>query len=166
MSLTAKDVAEIVRLLDQSSFDELNLEVGDLKLRLKRGESGEIEDLPASVQETNLVRPERSRRAHPQDSVQYSREPAPPKSATDTEGLLEVPSPLLGIFYRAPKPGAPPFVEIGQTVEEDTIVGIVEVMKLMNSVRAGLRGDVVEIPAANGALVEYGDPLVRVRPAA
>ena len=175
MSLTAKDVAEIVRLLDQSSFDELNLEVGDLKLRLKRGENGVVED--SSATETNTepepntesVRPEPidaapggaqdelRRRAHPQDSMQ---------GAIGSEGLLDVPSPLLGVFYRAPKPGAPPFVEIGQTVEEDTIVGIVEVMKLMNSVRAGLRSEVVEIPAANGALVEYGDPLVRVRPAA
>jgi len=77
---------------------------------------------------------------------------------------LDVPSPLLGVFYRAPKPGEPPFVEIGTKVSADAVVGIVEVMKLMNSVRVGVAGEVVEILAENGALVEYGEVLLRVRP--
>ncbi|HTY92767.1 MAG TPA: biotin/lipoyl-containing protein, partial [Steroidobacteraceae bacterium] len=64
---------------------------------------------------------------------------------------------------RAPKPGAPPFVEVGATVEADTIVGIIEVMKLMNTVRAGAAGTVVEILAADGALVEFGETLMRLR---
>jgi acetyl-CoA carboxylase biotin carboxyl carrier protein len=75
-----------------------------------------------------------------------------------------VPAPLLGIFYRAPKPGEPPFVEVGARVEADTIIGIIEVMKLMNTVRAGVRGEVVAIPASNGELVEYGEALLFVRP--
>ncbi len=73
------------------------------------------------------------------------------------------PAPLLGTFYRAPKPGAPPFVEVGAAVEADTIVGIIEVMKLMNTVRAGVRGTVAEVLAADGALVEFGEILLRVR---
>jgi len=159
MSLTAKDVAEIVRLLDDSSFDELQLEVGDLKLHLKRGENGAV-DVPAtgSPSETSAI-------IEPEAAGQAPVAPAPNRARAES-GLLDVTSPLLGVFYRAPKPGAPPFVDIGQAVEEETIVGIIEVMKLMNSVRAGMRGEVVEIPAGNGALVEYGDPLVRVRPAA
>ena len=76
-----------------------------------------------------------------------------------------MPSPLLGIFYRAPKPGEAAFIEVGAQVEEDTVIGIIEVMKLMNSVRAGVKGEVVEILAANAGLVEYGETLVRVRPA-
>jgi acetyl-CoA carboxylase biotin carboxyl carrier protein len=158
MSLTAKDVAEIVRLLDQSSFDELTLEVGDLRLKLRRGEGG-IEQAPESGPEAAPAPAD----PPPAEAAASATAPAP---AGPGEGLLDVPSPLLGVFYRAPKPGAPPFIEVGQRVEPDTIVGIVEVMKLMNSVRAGLTGEVVEIPAANGALVEYGDPLVRVRPVA
>jgi acetyl-CoA carboxylase biotin carboxyl carrier protein len=75
---------------------------------------------------------------------------------------LTVSAPLLGTFYRAPKPGAPPFVEVGSRVAEDTIVGIIEVMKLMNTVRAGVRGKVIQILARDGALVEYGETLLHV----
>lgn len=73
-------------------------------------------------------------------------------------------SPLLGVFYRAPKPGEPPFVEVGDQVEEDSAIGIIEVMKLMNSARAGVRGTVVEILAVNGEMVEHGEALMLVRP--
>ncbi|MDE2347882.1 MAG: acetyl-CoA carboxylase, biotin carboxyl carrier protein, partial [Gammaproteobacteria bacterium] len=84
-----------------------------------------------------------------------------PCAADDT--IRAVPAPLLGTFYRSPKPGAPPFVEIGSAVMADTVIGIIEVMKLMNTVRAGESGTVVEIPAQDGALVEYGETLLRVR---
>ena len=94
-------------------------------------------------------------------------QPASRKAKPPSEpGLAEVVSPLLGIFYRAPKPGEPPFVEVGSKVSEETVIGIVEVMKLMNSVHAGVKGEVVEILAANAALVEYGEVLLRVRPEA
>jgi acetyl-CoA carboxylase biotin carboxyl carrier protein len=78
-------------------------------------------------------------------------------------GASAVTAPLLGVFYRAPKPGEPPYVEIGSRVEPGTIVGIIEVMKLMNTVRAGVAGEVVAIPARNGELVEYGEALLFVR---
>jgi acetyl-CoA carboxylase biotin carboxyl carrier protein len=80
----------------------------------------------------------------------------------DDPGTAVVSAPLLGTFYRAPKPGAAPYVEVGSQVEEDTIVGIIEVMKLMNTVRAGVRGEVVQILGRDGALVEYGEALMRV----
>ncbi len=152
MSLTAKDVAEIVRLLEDSSFDTLDLEVGDLRLSLRRGEG-----VVAPREDRAPIRP-------------VAPEPAPeaaPARATAAldPGVSEVPSPLLGVFYRAPKPGEPPFVEAGDTVGPDTIIAIIEVMKLMNTVRAGVAGEVTEILAVNGALVEYGEPLIRVRKA-
>ena len=84
-------------------------------------------------------------------------------SAPSDPSLIDVPSPLLGVFYRAPKPGEPPFVEVGAKVEADSIIGIIEVMKLMNTVRAGAKGEVAEILAHNGALVEYDETLLRVR---
>ena len=87
-----------------------------------------------------------------------------PQGATPDAGLHEVRSPLLGTFYRAPKPGAAPYVEVGSAVEEDTVVAIIEVMKLMNTVRAGLRGTVSEVLVSDGVLVEYDQPLIRVRP--
>jgi acetyl-CoA carboxylase biotin carboxyl carrier protein len=151
LSLTAKDVSEIIKLLEDSSFDELNLEVGDLKIRLRRGGTGSFEE----------AAPEPARPAA-QAAPEPVAQPAAPQ-ADSGEGT-PVPSPLLGVFYRAPKPGEPPFVEVGSQVEEETVIGIIEVMKLMNSVRAGVRGEVLAIPAQNGALVEYGDTLIRVRP--
>jgi acetyl-CoA carboxylase biotin carboxyl carrier protein len=68
------------------------------------------------------------------------------------------------VFYRAPKPGEPAFVEVGARVEEDTVIGIIEVMKLMYSARAGVAGEVVEVLAVNGEMVEHGEVLMLVRP--
>ena len=72
-------------------------------------------------------------------------------------------APLLGTFYRAPRPGAPPFVDVGSMVEEDTVVGIIETMKLMNSVAAGASGTVTEILLANAEFAEQGTVLMRIR---
>jgi acetyl-CoA carboxylase biotin carboxyl carrier protein len=77
-----------------------------------------------------------------------------PKSPAVDRDVQDVVAPMLGTFYRAPRPGEPPFVEHGSPVQADTIIGIIEVMKLMNTVRAGVRGTVVEILACDGALVE------------
>jgi acetyl-CoA carboxylase biotin carboxyl carrier protein len=155
MTLTAKDVAEIMRLLEQSSFDSLSLEIDGVKLNLERGSAW-----PARQVAAPAAAPQP--RVESQTAQSAQRKAKPPSEA----GLAEIVSPLLGIFYRAPKPGEPPFVEVGSKVGEDTVVGIIEVMKLMNSVHAGVRGEVIEILAANAALVEYGEVLLRVRPEA
>jgi acetyl-CoA carboxylase biotin carboxyl carrier protein len=152
VSLTAKDVAEIMRLLEQSTFDTLTLELDGVKLQLQRsGARPVIETAPAAP-------------AHAAQPVPLWSPPSPKTRPPAEPGLVDAPSPLLGIFYRAPKPGAPPFVDVGAKVSEDTVIGIIEVMKLMNSVRAGVRGEVTEILAENGAFVEYGEVLLRVRP--
>ena len=152
MTLTAKDVAEIMRLIDESSFDSLSLEIDGVKLSFERSSSRPAAKSPD---------PPAAPAAAP---IEWQRAVARGKSKAASEpGLAEVTSPLLGIFYRAPRPGEPPFVDVGSRVDEDTVIGIVEVMKLMNSVRAGMKGKVVEILCENGALVEYGDVLVRVR---
>ena len=153
MTLTAKDVAEIMRLLEQSSFDSLSLEIDGVKLNLQRGSTAPVREAAA---------PARSAESQPPPARAAQPKAKPPSEP----GLAEVASPLLGIFYRAPKPGEPPFVEVGSRVAEDTVIGIIELMKLMNSVRAGVRGEVVEILAENGALVEYDEILLRVRPGA
>lgn len=158
MSLTAADVAEIMRLLEQSSFDELTLEMEGIKLSLRRG-------APGSARTESMLVPPAAAAAPPTLAPAPTPMPAqaPTKSASTDPDVQEVVAPLLGTFYRSPKPGAPPFVEVGATVAEDTVVAIIEVMKLMNTVRAGLRGTVVEILPVDGALVEYGEPLLRVR---
>jgi acetyl-CoA carboxylase biotin carboxyl carrier protein len=152
VTLTAKDVAEIMRLLEQSSFDSLSIEIDGVKLNLQRGSTAPVE---------RAVVPAPSPRSDgpAQSALPKAKPPSEP-------GLSEVASPLLGIFYRAPKPGEPPFVEVGSKVEQDTVIGIIEVMKLMNSVCAGVKGEVVEILVDNAALVEFDEILVRVRPGA
>jgi acetyl-CoA carboxylase biotin carboxyl carrier protein len=150
MSLTAADVAEIMRLVEQSGFDELNLEINGTKISLRRGSPA-----PGAPAAQQLAPPP----AVTQAPAAVASTPSP---ATDPH-VHDLPAPLLGTFYRAPKPGAPAFVEVGSPVSDDTIIGIIEVMKLMNTVRAGVRGTVTEILAADGALVEFGAPLMRVR---
>ena len=150
MTLTAKDVAQITRLLEESSFDEMTLELDGLRLTLRRN-GAVAAPPPAAPPEPQSV-----------PSQPKSAQPPSPGEGTPEEAARDVTAPLLGTFYRAPKPGAQPFIEVGSAVEEDTIIGIIEVMKLMNTVRAGMRGRVVEILAQDGMLVEYGEALVRV----
>ena len=150
MSLTAKDVQEIMTLLEGSTFDRLMLEVDGLKLELERGGTG----APRPPRKTEKASVPAPAKAPPPPPVRQSRE----------EGLVEINSPLLGIFYRAPKPGEAPFVEVGARVSTETVIGIVEVMKLMNSVSAGVSGEIVEIIGRNGELVEHGEVLMLVRP--
>lgn len=164
MHLTDRDVEEILRLLQATSFDELHLETGSLKLVLRR--SGAAARDPAGEA---AAAPRPAAPARPVAGSASSDAPAPAAhgdagNAADP-GLVDVRAPLLGTFYRAPKPGAAPFVEVGARVEAETIVCIVEVMKLMTSVPAGVAGEVVEVFASDGELVEYGQTVVRIRPA-
>jgi len=184
VSLTAADVAEIMRLVEQSNFDELTLEMDGIKLCLRRGTpaatgtSGTAAAGGSSVTAPGTAvspaRPtEDAASAATASSLPHTAAAptAAPPAATNTAvapadpNVHEVASPLLGTFYRAPKPGASPFVEVGSQVEEGTVVAIIEVMKLMNTVRAGVRGTVTEILVADGALAEYGETLLRVRKA-
>jgi acetyl-CoA carboxylase biotin carboxyl carrier protein len=158
VSLSAADVAEIMRLVEQSSFDELTLEMDGLKLTLRRaGASGAIIKTLAPLPDS----PEGAAQSAAQIAAQSAAKPdaADPRAT----GLYDIASPMLGTFYRAPKPGSAPFVEIGSVVAEDSVIGIIEVMKLMNIVRAGTRGTISAILPADGALVEFGEVLMRVR---
>jgi acetyl-CoA carboxylase biotin carboxyl carrier protein len=152
MNLSHQDVLEILALLDASGFDELQLETDRYKLYLRRPGA------PASTQ--------RAAASPAAASPAAAVAPAVPQPAPDTRsGLVDVVSPMVGIFYRAPKPGDPPFIEAGSEVDEESVVGIIEVMKLMNSISAGKRGTVVEVVAADGELVQYGSVLARIAPA-
>jgi len=158
VSLTAKDIAEIARLLDESHFSSLDLQVGDFKLRIRR-EGGWSEPVQDDEEGTRPA-------PAPESESAPSSPPPPPlgqEAGAARAGEIDVPAPLLGNFYAAPRPGEPPFIEAGDIVSEDTTIGIIEVMKLMNPIRAGVAGTVVAILAQNGSAVEEGQPLVRVR---
>lgn len=168
MELTEEDVLRILALIDKSNFDFFQLETGDLKLTVRRGGSGD--DAPGADPAT--PRPEEPSRAAeppaaPEPQTAEATLPATgaggPQEA-DLAGLLPVKAPMVGTFYAAPEPGAPPFVRVGTPVEEDTAVGLIEVMKVFSSVRAGVRGVVDKMLVANGQFVEYGQTLLLVRP--
>jgi acetyl-CoA carboxylase biotin carboxyl carrier protein len=148
MNLTNEDVEEIVKLLDSSFYDELRLTTAKFELHLRRSAHG-------WTQETRTL------------AAATINQPAPAADASndDVAGLISVRAPMVGTFYRAPKPGAAPFVEIGGRVQEHTVVGIIETMKLMNSVGAGASGEVVEILVADGEVVEAGQALMRLKSA-
>jgi len=151
--LTLDDVQQILRILETSNFEELRLEVGGMRLSLRRGGGS-----PA-VTPWDAAEPVSSPSA---DIPGPAR--AQPKAAAPSPGLLEIRAPMLGIFYRAPRPGAAPFVDVGTRLETDTIIGIIEVMKLMNAVPAGIAGEIREICVQNGEAIEYGQLLMRVSP--
>ncbi len=160
MSLTARDVAEILRVLEESSFDTLDLDMDGVQLRLRRSgapPARESVPTPAFAQRASENPAKSARSAAPAHTSAHA-------GVAPEPGAVAVPAPLLGIYYRAPKPGEPPFVEAGDKVQADTIIGIIEVMKLMNTVRAGVAGQIVSISAPNGELVEYGQAILWVRP--
>jgi acetyl-CoA carboxylase biotin carboxyl carrier protein len=147
VSLTRKDIDLIQALLEDSQFDRLSVEIDGVKVELARSGAAPKKAAPAPTPLPSVASP-------PSGRARQSTE----------EGLVEIKSPLLGVFYRAPKPGEPAFVEVGSRVEADTVIGIIEVMKLMNSARAGVAGEVVEVLAVNGEMVEHGEVLMLVRP--
>jgi acetyl-CoA carboxylase biotin carboxyl carrier protein len=156
MGLTDDDVREILRIVDESDVAELSIQTEGFSLHVSRGSPLASPAAPLAQPATPLA---------PPAAAAALPEPVDPEPAPDTdEDTVLVPSPMLGTFYRAEAPGATPFVEVGSTVGPDSTVCIIEVMKMMNSVAAGVGGTVVEVCAENGTLVEYGEPLLRVRP--
>jgi len=141
MGLSDEDVREILRLIDESELDDLRIDTPELQLHVRRGR-------PAS-----------------QEEPEAKEAPPPSLPTVETEALHTVDSPMLGVFYRASAPGLPPYVEVGARVEADTVVCLIEVMKMMNSIEAGVAGVVAEVCVRNAELVEYGQPLFRIEPA-
>lgn len=154
MSLSHKDVQDILRLLEETDYRELTLETEHFTLKLQQDEEG-------WTQQTNTVASDKSAVTSTVASIDGN---ATVESAATEEGLLDIRAPMVGTFYNAPKPGADPFVEIGSNVNEDSVIAIIEVMKLMNSIPAGLNGEIVEILVTDAQFVEKGQLLMRVRP--
>lgn len=170
MDLTSADVQDILQLIDSMPVRELHLTTTRFSLSLRRADDGawtqELQVLsPPSMlpgQAGPALLPQAGPAATPEPADAHA--PAGPQ-LHDAAALAEVRAPLLGTFYRAPRPGAPPFVDVGSQVEPDTVVGIIETMKLMNSVPAGLTGTVTEILVADAQFAEQGAALMRIRQA-
>jgi acetyl-CoA carboxylase biotin carboxyl carrier protein len=162
MELSEDDVLHILRLIDESKFDYFQLEVGELKITVSKGEPIPLAGAP-QVSAAPVAAP--AAPAAPKPAVPVPAvAPQTAKPAVVPEGMVTITAPLLGTFYVAPEPGAPPFAKVGQAVTEDTTVGLIEVMKVFNSVRSGVNGTIFEVIAQNGQFVEFGQTLYIVKP--
>ena len=155
------DLLAIARLVEAGSrFTEFRLRSGDIEVEVKRA-NGSVTP-PAAMQHSAGVQGEEIGARPSAATAAAGAAPRTPLPDLPS-GTHLIKSPMVGTFYRAPEPGAKPFVEPGQEVKPDTIVCIIEVMKLMNSVEAGVAGTVTQVFVDNAAMVEAGQPLVAIR---
>jgi acetyl-CoA carboxylase biotin carboxyl carrier protein len=173
-ALSDSDVEQVVRLvesLDRSGFDFLEVQVGELKVTIGKGEPPASPTAQAAVPapapaSAPQVAPSVAPPAGTAPVVAPAAVASPPASvpAPAAPGLREITAPTMGIFYAQPEPGKPPFVTAGALVEESTTVALVEVMKTFHAVAAGVRGTGVEVCVSDAELVEHGQVLFRVEP--
>lgn len=162
MTLKYDEIADILRMIDNSSCDELVIETADLKLVVRRHGAG---GAPAAMAPTPATGTAPKPAAPAVAAPSPARTPASAPASTTPTGGVEVRSPMVGTFYRAPKPDAPPFVEIGSRVEKGAPLCVIDVMKLFTTIAADTAGKVAYIGAENGTLVEFGQVLFVIDPA-
>lgn len=155
-----KDIKAIIDLMKKNSISEFELERQDFKIKLKRrGMSAGSEEMPPQVyMQPMAALPAPSGSAQP---VVSNAVPVPPAPSTD----IEIKSPMIGTFYRSPSPEAGSYVEVGSEVNPDTVVCIIEAMKVMNEIKAEVKGVITQIVVENAKPVEFGQPMFKVRPA-
>jgi len=160
--MNQKELKELIEFLIEKDIAEFELERGDVKVRIKRAAEpaahphGEppffpVPAAPAAAPEIGPV-------------PNIAAQAAPGTEAVAEEGLHLVKSPIVGTFYEAPSPGAPPFVKVGDSVEVGQVLCIVEAMKLLNEIECDVPGEIVKKLAANGQPIEYGQELFAIRP--
>jgi acetyl-CoA carboxylase biotin carboxyl carrier protein len=159
MQLDHDQLRQLITLLGESDIQELKLEGDDFRLELRR-------NLPASQPQVLMQAPPAPAPVAAAVAVpSASPSAAPPAAAAVRGDLLEITAPMVGTFYRASAPGEPAFVELGSRISVGQPICILEAMKLMNELEAEVSGEVVEILVENGTPVEFGQVLMRVRPA-
>ena len=165
MALSPEDIRALISAFQSSDWDEMSLQYGDTRLDLTRNGHPPVgrQNAPVAAAPTAPVAAPVAASAPVAPAAPTA--PSGPTSVAHPDGQ-KVTSPSLGLFWRSPQPGAPSFVEVGQQVDAEDTVCIVEVMKLMNHVKAGVSGKVVAILVDNGAMVEFGQTLVVVEPGA
>jgi acetyl-CoA carboxylase biotin carboxyl carrier protein len=159
MNLTHHDIQAILKIIDDSPYDELRLDNPEFSLYLKRTPEGWTDERRTLKAVAPLADSAAPVTAKSDAASTQAAEPA----ATEP-GLVDVRAPIVGTFYRAPQPGAAPFVDIGSDVQPDSVIAIIEVMKLMSSIPALTRGTVREILVKDAQFVEKGQLLMRVKP--
>jgi acetyl-CoA carboxylase biotin carboxyl carrier protein len=158
MSYTLEDVRRVLKAFENSSWDEIHLTADGFELHVSAKTDAPPEPAPPAESSHESAEPETASE-EPRVTAPEPDAPVVEAAPEDTSAIV---APSLGIFWRSPRPGAPPFADVGDEVDEDSTVCIVEVMKLMNQVKAGRRGRIVEVLADNGTTVEQGQPLFTV----
>jgi len=155
LTVDLKDIKAIIDLMRKNSVSEFELEKEGFKIRLKRAGSGNIpasqyDDVPALTY------------APMNPAVQVALPPAPPPVQATNE--VEIKSPMIGTFYRSPSPESASYVEVGTEVNPETVVCIIEAMKVMNEIKAEVKGVITQVLVENAKPVEFGQPMFKVRP--
>jgi acetyl-CoA carboxylase biotin carboxyl carrier protein len=153
-----KDIKAIIDLMKKNSITEFELERQDSKIRLKRGLNGGSSATQSEDYAPAIPPPMQAAVATPVPAAVA----APPPAAT---GEVDIKSPMIGTFYRAPSPEAGNYIEVGASVTPETVVCIIEAMKVMNEIKAEVKGVVTQVLVENAKPVEFGQPLFKVRPA-
>ena len=156
-----KDIKAIIDLMKKNSITEFELEEKDSKLRLKRGLSGisSVAQSEDTVQMIPMPMPVATSAIAPAASTTVAT------PAVVNTGEIDIKSPMIGTFYRSPSPEAAAYVDSGTNVGAETVVCIIEAMKVMNEIKAEVKGVITQVLVENGKPVEFGQPLFKVRPA-
>jgi acetyl-CoA carboxylase biotin carboxyl carrier protein len=163
--LKIHEIREIIKLIDQSTINEFELEMNGAKVTLKKSAATETVVIPQPAVQAPVAVP-----AAPVATVEAPAAPAPVEAAKpavpaqEEANLHKIVSPMVGTFYRASEPGKPPYVQPGDKVTPDKVVCIVEAMKLFNEITAEVTGEIVKVLVEDGQLVEFGQPLFLVKP--
>ena len=152
-----KDIKAIIDLMRKNSISEFEMEKEDFKIKLKRGTNAGGQPTVCDDASPALL----GHQPGPAPALQAGGQPPP---ATSASKELEIKSPMIGTFYRAPSPESPPYVEIGNEVTPDSVVCIIEAMKVMNEIKAETRGIITQILVDNAKPVEFGQPLFKIKP--
>jgi acetyl-CoA carboxylase biotin carboxyl carrier protein len=165
--LKVQEIRELIKLVDQSSIDEFVYENEGSKIKMKKNTGTTVTTVQSLPQASVEVVPVTQPAAVSAAPVQVEQQEAANNSAAtpaDTSNLHKITSPMVGTFYGSPTPEADSYVKAGSVVTKDSIVCIVEAMKLFNEIEAEVNGEIVEVLVKNGQLVEYGQPLFLVKP--
>ena len=164
--MNLKEIKELIQFLKEQEIAEFELERGDVKVRIKRADANSSATGDTRFIAVHAAAPATAEVAVPVSATSSSAAPSSPKAAPPTveEGLHTVRSPIVGTFYEAPSPGAPPFVKVGDVVELGQVLCIVEAMKLMNEIESDVAGEITKKLVTNGQPIEYGQELFVIRP--
>jgi acetyl-CoA carboxylase biotin carboxyl carrier protein len=155
-----KEIKAVIDLMTKNGLSEFELERQEFKIRIKKGEIAEIRGNSGQIgQQSHQFAPQQI--AAPAPALSAPAPVAPAPAPIDTLSIL---SPMVGTFYASPSPDSAAYITVGQQITEDTVVCIIEAMKIMNEIKAEVKGTVVEILAENGKPVDFNKPLFVVKP--